>query len=142
MRSFGPPERDPDGQLIGQTVIEPRRHRWTVEKTEWLAQRDAKLRALRTGEVPIADLVRQHPELAPAAVGVWLGQRFAESMIERAEDRERIIALVRERMAHAVGRGEPIRVPAQVISVDADRGTTASPARARGQSRPPVQREA
>jgi hypothetical protein len=43
-------------------------------------------------------LAEQHEGLTNTVATLWLGRRFAEQRIERTEDRERLMALLRHRL--------------------------------------------
>jgi hypothetical protein len=105
------PQRDDAGNLIGEQALETRRNAWRIEKPSWFDELAEKAAALRANLVPKPELVQQHPDLTNAVVGLWLGEQFADRMIERPEDRERVVALVRDRLADAVQRGDTIHAP-------------------------------
>jgi hypothetical protein len=105
------PQRDEDGNLTGERLVEKRRNLWRVESAAWFDERAQGAAALREARTPDDELARQHPELANAIVALWLGRQFAERHIEMAADRGRLLAALRGRLAHAFERGEVINVP-------------------------------
>lgn len=101
----------PNGQEIVEE-IETHRNAWSVEKKEFYQQQAAKADALRNGDrEPRQELVKKHPDLADAAVNLWLSEQVAKKKIELPQDQERFVAVVKERLAQAIERGEPISAP-------------------------------
>jgi hypothetical protein len=99
----------------GQEVveeIETHRNAWSVEKKEFFQQQSAKADALRNGDrEPRQELVKKHPDLTDAAVNLWLSEQVAKKKIDLPQDQERFVAMVKERLAQAVERGETISAP-------------------------------
>lgn len=103
------PVRDDQGAVVGEKEQSAKRNAWVIEKKEYFDSRTEKAQALRS-DAPRAELVRKHPDMVDAAVTLWVGEQFAKQ-IERKEDRERVVSMVRERLAEAVERGETIHAP-------------------------------
>lgn len=141
--SVDAPRHDEAGRVVGHETVATRRRTWQVEKPEFVEQQAAKAAAFRDDAVPRTRLVEEHPDLTSAVVGLWLGEQFAARRIERPEDRKRLVALVRQRLAEAIERGEPIDTPKvrQAVARDLegaapdgereDRGVASDPVRAR-----------
>jgi hypothetical protein len=103
------PIRDAQGNVVDEEERWVSRITWVVEKKEYFDARAVKAEAVRS-ETPRPELVKKHPDLTDAAVTLWVSEQFAKQ-IERKEDRYRVVALVRERLAEAVERGEQIQAP-------------------------------
>jgi hypothetical protein len=105
------PRRDNEGKVVGEQGIATHRNAWVVERPSYFDERAEKAAAFRNGEAARRELVQQYPDLTSAVVSLWLGEQFAARMIERREDRERVVALVKKRLAQALERGEAINTP-------------------------------
>lgn len=125
-------KRDASGQVVTEE-IDTHRNAWSVEQKAYFQQQAAKAAAVRHSDrASRIELVAKHPDLADAVVNLWLGEQVAKKRIEQPQDRQRFVAAVRERLAQAIERGEPVRAPTmrrQVAALlDADRaGGQASP---------------
>jgi len=84
------------------------RTHWIVERSAFFAERAAAARALRDPQVPPRQAIREHPDLLGAYFTLDSARKVAEARIGNAESRERFVALVRETLAHATERGEPL----------------------------------
>lgn len=102
--------RDADGKAIDER-ISTHRNRWLIEKTAYFEQRAERAGAFRNGQAARRELEDRYPDLTGAIIGLWLGEQFAERLIERPEDRERVVALVKERIAQALERGQAVDAP-------------------------------
>ncbi len=90
-----------------QRELATHRNRWSVEKQQFLEQRERAAEVLRDPAVPAARGSRQHPEL----LGAYLQMHAAEIASRRfrdPQDRERFVAVVRSALADSVARGEPL----------------------------------
>ncbi len=105
------PRLDQAGNVIGEKEIATHRNTWLIEKPSHFEQRARKVAAFRSGEATREELVRRYPDLTSAVVSLWLGEQFATKTIERPDNRERVVALVKERLAQALERGDLINVP-------------------------------
>ncbi len=105
------PQRDAQGNLVGDQALAVRRQAWLVETPDRFAERDARAAALRRGEPIEEDAGRHDPGWANAVASLRLGEQFATARIERSEDRERFLALLRETLAQAWERGDAIDAP-------------------------------
>jgi hypothetical protein len=86
---------------------------WIVERRAYFAEREAAAQALRDPKVSPRDAIRNHPELIGAYFALDSARKVADARIAHPQSRERFIALVRESLAHATERGEPLPVPAR-----------------------------
>ena len=103
--------RNAAGEVIGVDEIATHRNAWLIETVSFLDQRAKKAAALRDATAPRRELLREHPDLAGAVINLWLSEKFAAQRIERPDDRERVVSLVREQLAQAIERGEAISAP-------------------------------
>jgi hypothetical protein len=100
-------ERDKQGKVVGQKPLDTHRNRWIVEKEGFFAERAAAARSLRDPSVDPKQAARRHPEL----VGTYVQMHAAEIAARQFRDpvdRERFISHVRNALADAVARGEPL----------------------------------
>ena len=95
------------GSSAPRELPQARTH-WVVERSAFFAERAAAARALRDPQVPPRQAIREHPDLLGAYFTLDSARKVAESRIGNAESRERFVALVRETLAHAAERGEPL----------------------------------
>ena len=101
------PERDAEGNLLGERELDTHRNRWIIEKREFFEARAQAARTVRNVSVDPRQAVKTHPEL----VGTYLQLRAAELAAKQfrdPEDRERFVAMVRSVLAEGVARGEPL----------------------------------
>lgn len=105
------PVRNDSGQVMGEKQIKTHRNAWVVEKPSYFDERAEKAAALRNGERAKQELVAQYPDLTNAIATMRLGELFAEKLIDRPEDRRRVVSALRETLADAIERGETIQAP-------------------------------
>jgi hypothetical protein len=105
------PERDAEGNLVGDQTLATHRNAWLIEKPEYFAQRQARAHAFKDGSTAREELVRQHPDLTNAVVSLWLGEQFADKRLEDPKNRQRMVELVKQRLTLALEHGEPIQAP-------------------------------
>ncbi len=101
------PERDADGNLLGERELDTHRNRWIIEKREFFEARAQAARTVCDASVDPRQAVNTHPEL----VGTYLQLRAAELAAKQfrdPEDRARFVAMVRSVLAEGVARGEPL----------------------------------
>jgi hypothetical protein len=102
------------------TAPTPRTH-WVIERTAFFAERAAAAQALRDPQAQPREVIRAHPDLIGAYFTLDAARKVAEAKIGNTESRERFVALVRETLAHAVERGEPIVTPRRREDLSAQR---------------------
>jgi len=101
------PKRDASGRVVGQRILTTHRNAWVIERASYFEERTTRATTFRAGDIAKDDLARD-PELARAVASLRLGERFAAERIEHAQDRERFVALLRERLAQALEQGDPV----------------------------------
>jgi hypothetical protein len=101
-------ERDSEGRVVGKQEIATHRNRWTVERSDFLAERAAAAEAFRDARVAPAEAIKAHPELQGSYLILQAAKLGAERDIPNPEDRERFVARARVQIAEAIERGEPL----------------------------------
>ena len=102
---------------------------WIVERKDFFAERLAAAQALRDPRVSPRAAVAAHPDLLGAYFALDSARKVAEARIAHPDSRERFVALVRETLAHATERGEPLPIASP------KRSAASIPRRARGDDR-------
>jgi hypothetical protein len=105
------PVRDEAGQVVGEKEVKSHRNAWTVEKPSYFDERAEQAAAFRNGTRAKQELAAQYPDLTNAIATMRLGELFAEKLIDRPEDRRRVVESLRETLADAIERGETIQAP-------------------------------
>jgi len=111
---------EPGVEGAAAPVPAPRTH-WVIERTAFFAERAAAAQALRDPHAQPRQVIREHPDLIGAYFTLDAARKVAEAKIVNPESRERFVALVRETLAHAVERGEPIVEPRRREDLSAQR---------------------
>ncbi|HEY3744704.1 MAG TPA: LPD7 domain-containing protein [Gemmatimonadaceae bacterium] len=102
------PRRDPEGRVVGKEEIATHRNRWTVERSDFLAERAAAAQTFRDAAIKAADGVKAHPELQGSYLQLQAAKLGAERDIRDPDDRERFVARSRAAIADSIERGEPL----------------------------------
>jgi hypothetical protein len=110
IRPIASPSAEPKVEGGAVNAPTPRTH-WVIERTAFFAERAAAAQALRDPQTQPREVIRAHPDLIGAYFTLDAARKVAEAKIGNPESRERFVALVRETLAHAVERGEPIIAP-------------------------------
>ena len=105
------PVKDEDGSVKAYKEISAHRNTWAVEKPEFYHAREECAAAIRNTEIAREQLVESHPELAAAITWIHLAERLAARSIAEPGDQERFVAMVREGLAQAIGRSQPLAPP-------------------------------
>lgn len=105
------PERNAEGELVGEKKIVAQRARWSVETPDHLRAMERHARLVRTGELLSDADLGQHPELATVAVGLKLAEQYARRVTTDPASQQGLMQLIRERMAHALEQGQEIHLP-------------------------------
>ena len=102
------PERDLEGNVIGQKAMAAHRNEWIVERTEFLSGREDAARTFRNPKIAPQEAVKRHPELQGSYLKLQAVKLGAERDFKNPEDRERLIARARVLIAQSIERGEPL----------------------------------
>ncbi|MGX8291523.1 LPD7 domain-containing protein [Xanthomonas oryzae] len=93
---------DKDGNEVGERAVDAHRNRWQVgslEKAEAFTRNDR------------AEVVKKHPDLAPAYGTVAAAQKFAEKQFANKEDQARFVSIARQVVAEKIAHGENVPAP-------------------------------
>jgi hypothetical protein len=101
-------ERDSEGQIVGKQQIATHRNRWSVERRDFLAEREAAAQTFRDVRVKPSDAIKAHPELQGSYLLLQAAKLGAERDISNADDRARFVARARVAIAEAIERGDPL----------------------------------
>lgn len=99
---------DREGRATGERELATHRNRWSIETREFLEGRAQAARALRDPALEPRRAVEHHPELAGTYLQLRGAEEIARRRIRDPEDQRRFVALVREALAGAIARGEPL----------------------------------
>jgi len=103
-------ERNAEGQVRTVTRLDTPRGHWIIERREFFDERAAAAEALRDARASRREVIRNHPDLAGAYWALDAAAKVAEEKIRDPGSRERFLKLVRESLAYATERGEPLPV--------------------------------
>ena len=101
-------ERDREGKVLSETEVDARRHTWSIERADFIAERQRAAEALRDRGRSPQRIVHDYPQLAGTLLQVKAAELAARRFSD-SRDRERFVSLVREALADEVARGEPLR---------------------------------
>lgn len=91
--------KDAAGNVVGQEKALKDRNTWNVEKAEAFLTKDPK------------EVVKAHPELAPAYGTVAAAEKFAEANFQQPTDRERFVAGVKKVLGQKIEQGQELPAP-------------------------------
>ena len=101
-------ERNLKGEVVTVNRVDTPRGHWVIERRDWFDERAAAAETLRDARISRREAIRNHPELLGAYWALDSAGKVANARIRNPESRERFVQLVREALAHAIERGEPI----------------------------------
>ena len=105
------PARNSEGELVGEKKIVAQRARWSIETSDHLRALESRAKLVRTGELLSDAALTQHPELATAAACLQLAAQYARRVTTDEPSQQRLVQLIRERMADALAQGHSIHLP-------------------------------
>ena len=105
------PVKDRDGSVKSYEQISTHRNTWAVEKPAYFEARAARVEALRNPATAREALLASHPELAAAITWLHLAEQLAAKSIADPHDQERFVSMVREGLAQAIARSQPLAPP-------------------------------
>ncbi|CAN7776121.1 hypothetical protein LJR175_007800 [Variovorax sp. LjRoot175] len=105
------PARNAEGELVGEKKIVAQRARWSIETPDHLRAMERRATLVRSGELLSDTALGQHPELATAAAGLKLAEQYAQRVTTDPASQQRLVQLIRERMADALEQGRSIHLP-------------------------------
>jgi hypothetical protein len=104
-------ERDAQGHVRLEKRWETPRGHWVIERREFFDERAAAAQALRDPRKSRREAVHDHPELIGAYWALDSASKVAQARIAHPDSRQRFVSLVREALALAAERGEPLPSP-------------------------------
>lgn len=105
------PARNSDGDLVGEKKIVGQRARWSIETPDHLRALEQRAELVRTGGFLSDAALAQQPELVTAAACVQLAEQYARRVTADKASQQRLVQLIRERMADALAQGHSIHLP-------------------------------
>ena len=105
------PARNAEGELVGEKKIVAQRARWRIETLDHLRAMERRATLVRSGELLSDTALGQHPELATAAAGLKLAEQYAQRFTTDPASQQRLVQLIRERMADALEQGRSMHLP-------------------------------
>ena len=130
--------RDARGNVVGKRRYDTPRVHWHIEKRSFFHERTLAAEALRNERLHPREAIQTFPDLLPAYLTLDSARRVAEQRVPAAS-RHRFVQLVRETLAHAIERSEPLpsiglRTPETKSSRSADPGRSREGSLSREQS--------
>jgi hypothetical protein len=104
-------KRDDAGERVGAQRLRGSRTIWTVEKPRYVEALRHKAEIVRGVQMHAGAALETDPELAVAFAGLRLAAQFARALTPREDDQARIVEAIRAGLAHAIARGDRIRLP-------------------------------
>lgn len=104
-------QRNAKGEVVSVNRVDTPRGHWIIERRDWFDERAVAAEMLRDAGVSRREAIRNHPQLLGAYWALDSANKVAEARLKNPGSRERFVALVRESLAHAIERGEPIPQP-------------------------------
>ncbi|MDR6890768.1 MULTISPECIES: LPD7 domain-containing protein [Variovorax] len=103
--------RNAEGELVGEKKILAQRAWWSIETSDHLRMMEQIAMHIRGGK-SLSDAPRQqHPELTTAAATLKLAEQYAERVTSDRASQQRLMQLIRDRMAEALVQGRSIHLP-------------------------------
>jgi hypothetical protein len=93
---------DQDGKEVGKRDVDAIKNRWSVGSLD-------KAEAFVSGDR--AEVVKKHPDLAPAFGTVAAARKFAEKNFANKEDQARFVAVAQQVVAEKIAHGESVPAP-------------------------------
>ncbi|MDQ0570054.1 hypothetical protein QFZ42_001888 [Variovorax paradoxus] len=104
-------QRNAQGELTGEKRIVTQRAVWRIETPDYLRAMDERAMRIRSCETVSPEIRRQHPQLAAAAAGLALAEQYATRVSRDRDSQQRLVQLIRERIADALAQGHSIHLP-------------------------------
>ncbi|MDP9995265.1 putative DNA primase/helicase [Variovorax boronicumulans] len=105
------PERNAQGELTGEKRIVMQRAFWHIETPDHVRAMEERAMRMRSGETVSPEIGRQHPPLAAAAAGLALAEQYATRVTRDPDSWQRLVQLIRERIADALAQGHSLHLP-------------------------------
>jgi hypothetical protein len=99
---------DQRGNVIGKRRYDTPRVHWIVEKRDFFQERMLAAEALRNERLHPREAIQNFPDLQPAYIALDCARRVAEQKRVRPAAQRWFVKMVRETLAHAIERSEPL----------------------------------
>lgn len=103
--------RNANGEFVDEGRVPLQRGRWSVETPDHLRAMEQRAERVRNIEFLSDEMRQRDPELATAAADLKLAEQYARRVTGDPDSQQRLVQLIRERMADALGQGRAIRLP-------------------------------
>lgn len=104
-------QRNAQGELTGEKRIVTQRAVWRIETPDYLRAMEERAMRVRSGETVSPEMRRQHQQLAAAAADLGLAEHYATRVTSDRDSQQRLVQLIRERIADALAQGHLIHLP-------------------------------
>jgi putative DNA primase/helicase len=104
-------ERDSAGHVIGERPLKTHRNAWLVESERFFQEREEVAETVRDARIAPPHAIESHPALVGTYLAVGAAEKLAAQRFADPDDRHRFVAIVREALADAIQRGEPLLSP-------------------------------
>ncbi|MDH6170017.1 hypothetical protein M2282_005187 [Variovorax boronicumulans] len=104
-------QRNAQGEPTGDKRIVTQRAVWRIETPDYLRAMEERAMRIRSGETVSPEIRRQHPQLSAAAAGLALAEQYATRVTSDRDSQQRLLQLIRERIADALAQGHSIHLP-------------------------------
>ncbi len=103
--------RNTEGETIGEQKIVVQRARWRIETPDHIQELERFVHQVRTGELQPDAATPEQPELRTATQCLRLAEQYADRLTTDQAGQQRLMQLIRERMADALAQGRSIHLP-------------------------------
>ncbi len=100
-------KRDAEGREIGREELKVHRNQWSLERKDFIDQREQMAEVFRNPDVSAAQAVKEHPELEGSYLKLQLARAFAEQNYTGG-NREAFVARTRVVLAKDIEYGLPL----------------------------------
>ncbi|MGF6346730.1 LPD7 domain-containing protein [Variovorax sp. W2I14] len=104
-------QRNAQGELDGGKRIVTQRAVWRIDTPDYLRAMEERATRIRSGETVSPEIQRQNPQLAAAAAGLALAEQYAARVTSDRDAQQRLMQLIRERIADALTQGHSLHLP-------------------------------
>jgi Large polyvalent protein-associated domain 7 len=105
-------KRDASGREIGREELDTHRNQWSVERKEFLEQRQDMARVFRDPSISASEGIQRHSGLESSYRKLEMGQVHAEGQYNSNTHRKQFVDHLREYLAKTIEYGQPLE-PAQ-----------------------------
>jgi putative DNA primase/helicase len=101
-------KRDARGQEIGREELETHRNQWSVERKEFLDQREDMAAVFRDPSISASEGIKRHAGLEGSYRKLEMGQVHAQEQYNSATHRTQFVDHLREYLAKSIEYGQPL----------------------------------